>query len=88
MTVISVEQLGKLLDYLDTSIKKLDADAIDSKFQITTKRRDFYKNQYDARLQNLLRARNSSIHHLESGMKNMVIQRRDALLDRLERIKT
>ena len=42
---------------------------------------NFLENQFDIRLENLLIAKNSSIHHLESGMKNTVIQKKEAHLD-------
>jgi len=42
------------------------------------------KGQYDIRLDSLLRGKTSSIHHLESGMKNKVIMRKQRLLVRLK----
>jgi len=43
----------------------------------------FLQNQFDVRLENLLGAKNSSIHHLESGMKNIVIQRKQKILEEI-----
>ena len=43
----------------------------------------FLENQFDVRLENMLVAKKSSIHHLESGMKNKVIQRKQIILDRV-----
>jgi|GEM_PF-273634 len=44
---------------------------------------DFLQNQFDIRLENLLVAKNSSIHHLESGMKNSVIQRKQKIFEKI-----
>jgi hypothetical protein len=41
----------------------------------------FLKNQFELRLENLLVAKESSIHHLESGMKNKVIQRKQKIME-------
>ncbi len=40
--------------------------------------------EYDIRLDSLLRGKASGIHHLESGMKNKVIMRKQRLVDRLK----
>jgi hypothetical protein len=42
----------------------------------------FLENQFDIRLENLLIAKNSSIHHLESGMKNKVIQKKQVIINK------
>ena len=42
--------------------------------------KQFLSNQYDIRLENLLQGKNSNVHHLESGMKNKTIQRKEFLL--------
>ena len=85
MTVLTEDTLRGILDYLDASIAKLCGEAGDlPEFQMDVeRRRGFCETQYEVRLQNLLRSKNIDIHHLESGMKNMVIQRRQALLDRV-----
>ena len=44
---------------------------------------NFLENQFDIRLENMLVAKKSSIHHLESGMKNKVIQRKQIVIDRI-----
>ena len=43
----------------------------------------FLHDQFDIRLENLLLSKNSSIHHLESSMKNTVIQRKEKILDKI-----
>ena len=42
--------------------------------------KSFLENQFDIRLENLLISKNSSIHHLESGMKNLVIQKKQEII--------
>ena len=42
--------------------------------------KNFLEGQFDVRLENLLIAKNSSIHHLESSMKNKIIQRKNEML--------
>ena len=42
--------------------------------------KNFLESQFDVRLENLLIAKNSSIHHLESSMKNKIIQRKNEML--------
>ena len=44
---------------------------------------NFLQNQFDVRLENLLVAKKSSIHHLESGMKNKIIQRKQIIFDNI-----
>ena len=46
---------------------------------------EFLQSQFDIRLENLLVAKKSSIHHLESGMKNKVIQRKESILDNISK---
>ena len=43
--------------------------------------RNFFEGQFDVRLENLLMVKNSSIHHLESSMKNKIIQRKNEILN-------
>ena len=44
---------------------------------------NFLQEQFDIRLENLLIGKDSSVHHLESGMKNKVIQRKQNVLERI-----
>ena len=82
MTVLTKDMLVEILDCLDACITKMREEVWDStEFQMDKERAmKFYEYQYDTRLQNLLLAKKSEIHHLESSMKNMVIQRKMALL--------
>jgi len=76
--VLSEKTLDEILDYLDSSVTKLAQDTVASpEFQMSGNALEqFLSSQYDIRLDNLLQKKNSSIHHLESGMKNKIIQRK------------
>ena len=43
--------------------------------------KSFVENQYDIRLDNLLKGKFSEINHLESGLKNKVIMRKQQLVN-------
>jgi hypothetical protein len=76
--VLTEKSLDDILDYLDSSVAKLAQDTISSpEFQMDNNALEqFLTNQYDIRLGNLLHRKNSDIHHLESGTKNKIIQRK------------
>lgn len=80
--VITEKILDDILNYLDDSISKLAKDSMNSpEFQMETSNlKQFLSNQYDIRLANLLKGKNSDVHHLESGLKNKTIQRKETLL--------
>ena len=87
MTVLTEKTLEEILTYLERSINNLAKEAFESLeleggFQGT---HDFLQNQFDIRLENLLTAKSSSIHHLESGMKNRVIQRKQEIFDKISK---
>ena len=87
MTIISEKILDEILTYLDKSINNLARSAfenleIEGGFQGID---NFLQNQFDIRLENLLVAKNSSIHHLESGMKNKVIQKKQEIFTRISK---
>ncbi len=80
--VLTQKTLDDILNYLDNSITKLAKDTLSSpEFQLDSDLKQFLSGQYDVRLDNLLQGKNSNIHHLESGMKNKTIQRKQTLLD-------
>ncbi|MCY4491754.1 MAG: hypothetical protein OXC46_09920 [Thaumarchaeota archaeon] len=84
MTVLTADMLNEILNYLDESLLKLKKDTTNNpEFQMSGGMADFFDAQYETRLQNLLAAKNIDIHHLESGMKNTIIQRKKALLEKL-----
>ena len=83
--VLTIEMLDEILDYLDKSLEKLANEAFEN-LEIEGGLQgieSFLQNQFDIRLENMLVVKKSSIHHLESGMKNKVIQRKQMILDRV-----
>ena len=85
MTVITEKILDETLAYLERSINNLAKEAfenleIEGGFQGVE---SFLQNQFDIRLENLLVSKNSSTHHLESGMKNKVIQRKQEIFSKI-----
>ena len=86
--VLSEQILEEILDYLDNSITNLAKDTTRSpEFQMTVDELEqFLSSQYDIRLDNLLRGKNSNIHHLESGMKNKAIQRKQILIEKIKKV--
>ena len=85
--VLTEETLEEIIAYLDKSINNLARDAfgnleIEGGFSGVE---SFLQNQFDVRLENLLVAKKSSIHHLESGMKNKIIQRKQIIFDNISK---
>lgn len=86
MTVLTEETLNDILKYLEKSINKLAVDGLDNlEINSENELKNFLENQFDIRLENLLIAKNSSIHHLESGMKNTVIQKKDEIIKKISK---
>jgi hypothetical protein len=83
--VLTEKTLDEILNYLDKSVTKLAKDTLSSpEFQMKSNDlKQFLSSQYDVRLDNLLHGKNSDIHHLESGMKNKTIQRKQILIDNI-----
>ena len=85
MTVLSQETLNDILKYLEKSINNLVVEGIDN-LEIEggiEGMKNFLENEFDIRLENLLISKNSSIHHLESGMKNLVIQKKIEIIQKI-----
>lgn len=85
MGIITKETLEEILEYLEKSITNLAKDTFEN-LEFSggfEEAENFLKNQFDIRLENLLVAKDSSIHHLESAMKNKVIQRKQAIFDKI-----
>ena len=83
MTVLTEENLNDILEYLEKSIANLATDAFDN-LEIEggiQGVKNFLENQFDIRLENLLIVKKSSIHHLESGMKNKVILKKQEIIE-------
>jgi len=75
--------LDEILEYLEKSINNLAKETFENLELGDMQIDDFLQNQFDIRLENLLVAKNSSIHHLESGMKNKVIQRKQKIINNI-----
>ncbi|HUU47810.1 MAG: hypothetical protein E4G77_03880 [Nitrosopumilus sp.] len=77
--VLTEKSLDDILNYLDSSVTKLAQDTMSSpEFQMDNNTLEqFLSNQYDIRLGNLLQKKHSDVHHLESGTKNKIIQRKN-----------
>ncbi len=85
MMVLNQSGFDEILDYLDNSLSKLAQETLlNSEFQMEKNDlKQFLSHQYDVRLDNLLQRKSSSVHHLESGMKNKAIQRKQTLLEKI-----
>ena len=87
MTLLTEKILEETLSYLEKSIRNLAKETFknlefEDGFQGAE---NFLQNQFDIRLENLLVAKSSSIHHLESGMKNKIIQRKQMVFDEISK---
>ena len=85
MTVLTQKALNEILQYLEKSINNLAMDGLKN-LELeggTEGLKNFLENQFDIRLENLLISKNSSIHHLESGMKNKNIQKKHETLEKI-----
>ena len=83
MTILNDKMLNDILEYLEKSITNLATDAFDN-LEIEggiQGVKNFLENQFDIRLENLLIAKKSSMHHLESGMKNKIIQKKQEIIE-------
>ena len=81
--VLTEKILDEILNYLDNSVFELAKYSVNNpefKIDVDTLEQ-FLASQYDVRLDNLLQGKNSNIHHLESGMKNKIIQRKQKQID-------
>jgi len=84
MTVLTEKNLNDILEYLEKSINNLAIDAFDN-LEIEGGVKSFLENQFDIRLENLLVSKKSSIHHLESGMKNKIILKKQEIIERISK---
>jgi len=84
MVILNQKTLEGILEYLEKSINNLVVDGADN-LEIEggiEGMKNFLENQFDIRLENLLISKNSSIHHLESKMKNIVIQKKQKIIEK------
>ena len=87
MTILTEKILNDILKYLEKSIDNLAIDAFDN-LEIEggiQGVKSFLENQFDIRLENLLVTKKSSIHHLESGMKNKIIQKKQETIQKVSK---
>ena len=87
MAVLTEKALDEILEYLEKSIQNLADQAfgnleIEGGYQGVL---NFLEGQYEIRLENMLTAKGSSIHHLESGMKNKAIQKKQAIIENISK---
>jgi len=83
--VLTQQILDEVLEYMGNSMKNLAREAFEN-LEIEGGIKEiegFLQSQFDVRLENLLKAKNSSIHHLESGMKNLIIQRKQKIFEEI-----
>ena len=86
MAVLTEKTLEDILSYLEKSISNLAKEAIENlEFEVKSQAEGFLQNQFEIRLENLLVAKGSSIHHLESGMKNKIIQRKQKIFEQISK---
>jgi len=86
MAVLTEKNLDEIIDYLEKSMQTLAKNTRDNA-EFSTNREElemFLSNQFDIRLDNLLKAKSSGIHHLESKLKNKTIQRKQEILEKLK----
>jgi hypothetical protein len=86
MAVLTEKTLEEILSYLEKSINNLAKESFENlEFEGKLHAEDFLQNQFDIRLENLLVGKDSSIHHLESGMKNKIIQRKQKIFEQISK---
>ena len=83
--VLTSSGFEEILEYLDNSLSKLAKETLlNYEFQMEANDlKQFLSHQYDVRLENLLQGKSSSVDHLESGLKNKAIQRKQILLEKI-----
>ncbi|AJW70722.1 hypothetical protein [Nitrosopumilus adriaticus] len=85
MVLLNEKTLEEILEYLEKSISNLAKESFEN-LEIGggfDRIMSFLENQFELRLENLLTSKKSSIHHLESGMKNKVIQRKQKIIHKI-----
>jgi len=85
MAILTEKSIDGILEYLEKSIANLARDAFENLevaggFEGTI---NFLESQFEIRLENLLVAKGSSTHHLESGMKNKIIQKKQTIIQEI-----
>ena len=82
--VMTDKILDEILTYLEKSINNLAKEAFENlELGGIAGAESFLENQFDVRLENLLVSKSSSTHHLESAMKNKVIQKKQEMISKI-----
>ena len=81
---INDETLNEILDSLENSMKNLAFLHL-HEHSDWPKMKDFLEQQYETLLENLLEDKATSIHHLESGIKNTIIVKKNKIFESLEK---
>ncbi len=85
MIILTEKIIDEILNHLERSTlersKKLESSEFRTKHQEIEK---ILADEFDTDLENMLQSKNSSIHHLESGVKNKIIQKKKEMLDRIK----
>ena len=87
MVLLNEKTLDEILTYLEKSVTNLAKETF-ANLEVEggiEGAKNFLENQFELRLENLLVAKESSIHHLESGMKNKIIQRKQEIFDQISK---
>ena len=85
MAIITEKKLEEILTYLKKAMNNLAKEALEN-LELeggVEEMKNFLEGQFDIRLENLLIVKNSSTHHLESSMKNKIIQRKNEMLNEI-----
>ncbi|MDH3313365.1 MAG: hypothetical protein OEM28_09515 [Nitrosopumilus sp.] len=85
MVLLNEKTLDEILEYLEKSVTNLAKETFEN-LEIKggfEGAKGFLESQFELRLENLLVAKESSIHHLESGMKNKIIQRKQKIFEQI-----
>ena len=85
VALLNEKTLDEILKYLEKSITNLAKETLEN-LEIeggSQEVKSFLENQFELRLENLLVAKKSSIHHLESRMKNKIIQKKQKIFEQI-----
>jgi len=88
MAILTEKIIDEALDNLHKSLIELANGAAESiEFQSNHKEvSNFLSSQFEIRLKNLLGVKGIDIQHLESGMKNKIIQRKQKIFDEISKL--
>lgn len=85
--MLTEKTLEDILENLEKSLNSLAEDVFEN-VEIEggfNEINNFLHNQFDIRLENFLNLKKSSIHHLETGMKNKIIQKKQLIFQKISK---